>query len=89
MKKIKIEDITPDLILELQKQAQELRLVELTRSSLIERSIRRQSLIQELGEAEINCKIRAIRAYDLGISKKELAEIFNVTTREITKWIGR
>jgi transposase len=32
--------------------------------------------------------MRAMRAYSLGFSKKEIAEIFGMTTRQVTKWIG-
>ena len=89
MKKIKIEDITPDLILELERQAEDLHIVELTVESLKAISQTRQGLIDQLNLVEAQCKIRCIRAFSLGFSKKDLAEIFNVTTREITKWIGK
>jgi len=88
LKKIKIEDITPDLILELEQQAEETQLRNLTRKALSDLVNKRERLTDDLQKVELQCKIRAIRAHNLGFSKKELSEIFNVTAREITKWIG-
>lgn len=87
--KIKIEDITPDLILDLEQQAEETQLKNLTMKALSDLSDKRESFIEALQKTELECKIRAMRAHNLGFSKKELSEIFNVTTREITKWIGK
>jgi DNA-binding transcriptional regulator YiaG len=87
--KIKIEDITPDLILELQQEAEEAQLKNLTRKALSDLVDKREKLADELEKVELQCKIRAMRAHGLGFSKKELSEIFNVTTRAITKWIGK
>lgn len=89
MKPIKIEDITPELLVDLEQRAASIRLEQLTLSQLDELSKQREVAISTLDELELECKMRCIRAINLGISKAELARIFNVTPNTIKKWVGQ
>lgn len=88
MKPVKIEDITPELLVELEKRAASVRIEQLTLARLNELSEQRQVAIATLNDLELECQMRCMRAHSLGISKAELARIFNVTPNTIKKWIG-
>lgn len=88
MKPLKLKDITPDKILELEKHAENVRLHDLTFAQLQELSQRRKIAEATLSETEMECKLRAMRAHSIGFSKAELSKIFDVPSRTITKWIG-
>lgn len=85
---IKLEDITPDKILEIEEYAQQVRIEQLTLAQLRELSDKRQELLQQLAETDIDCQLRCMRAHTLGFSKSDLAKIFNVPASVIKKWIG-
>lgn len=89
MKPVKIEDITPELLVELEQRAASVRIEQLTLAKLNELSEQRQVALATLSDLELECKMRCLRAFSLGISKAELARIFNVTPNTIKKWIGQ
>lgn len=89
MKPIKIEDITPELLVELEQRAAAIRIEEITLARLKELSFEREVAIAALNDLELDCKMRCIRAHHLGISKAELSRIFNVKPDTIKKWIGQ
>lgn len=88
VKPLKLEEITVDKLIEIEKHAEEVRLEQLTLKQLNKLSKERDRLLKELSRVEMDCQLRAMRAHTLGFSKKELAEIFNVKTNQITKWVG-
>jgi DNA-binding transcriptional regulator YiaG len=88
MKPIKIEDITPEKLIEIEEAAENLRIHDMTMQSLQEISKLREEALSYYYDIELQCKIRAFRAINLGFSKAEIARTFNVTTNTITKWIG-
>lgn len=88
MKPLKLEEITPDKILELEKHAENVRLQDLTLSQLQNLSEKRKVAEVTLNKTETECKLRAMRAHSIGFSKAELARIFDVPNKTITKWIG-
>jgi hypothetical protein len=88
IKPIKLEDITPDKLREIDAKMEDVRLLDITRSALQELARKRNDAIQRLGELDAELHMRVMRAYSLGIDKKELADIFNMTTRQITKLVG-
>jgi DNA-binding transcriptional regulator YiaG len=49
---------------------------------------KQQEAASYLNTLNTEVQMRILRAHSLGVDKKELAKIFNVTTRQITKWIG-
>jgi len=89
MKPIKLEEITPEKLIEIEQYAQEVRLEQLTLAQLKEISEQREVAIATLSQIEMDCKMRAMRARSLGFSKAELARIFNVNNNTITKWVGK
>jgi DNA-binding transcriptional regulator YiaG len=88
MKPIKIKDITPEKLIEIEEAAENLRIHDMTMQSLQKISKLREEALSYYYDIELQCKIRAFRAIDLGFSKAEIARTFNVTTNTITKWIG-
>ncbi len=86
--KVKIEDITPEKLEQIDKQLQDLRLTDLTLNALKKISKKRKDAFEHLASVEAECHFRVLRAYSLGFSKRDLADIFNVTTRQIGKWVG-
>jgi DNA-directed RNA polymerase specialized sigma24 family protein len=88
MKPIKIEDITTEKLIEIDDQREADRLLDLTTSALKELAEKQQEAASYLNTLNTEVQMRILRAHSLGVDKKELAKIFNVTTRQITKWIG-
>lgn len=88
MKPITLDEITPDKLIEIENYAQEVRLRDVTLAKLNELVQEREVAIAALRDIETECQLRALRAYNLGFSKAELSRIFNVTTNQITKWVG-
>ena len=86
--KVKLEDITPDLLIKIDQEKAEEKISDLTLASLRELAAQREEAIVYLEVVEAECQMRAMRAYDLGFKKKDIAEIFNLTTSQINKWIG-
>jgi len=87
MKPLKLEEITPEKLVEIDARAENVRLQQLTLAQLTELSKERSTAELALQELEWDCKIRAMRAYSLGFSKAELARIFNVPANKIKKWV--
>ena len=86
--KIKIEDITTEKLVEIDNKRKADRLLDLTTSALKELAEKQQEAASYLNTLNTEIQMRILRAHGLGVDKKELAKIFNVTTRQITKWIG-
>lgn len=89
MQPLKLEEITPEKLIEIDQHAENVRLTDLTLSELGDLSQKRQSAMSALEDIELACKVRVLKAYGLGFSIKELAKIFNVTPNTIKKWIGQ
>lgn len=88
MESLKMEEITPEKLMEIDAKSANARLQDLTLAQLKELSEQRISAKINLERLELECSLRAMRAHSLGFSKKNLATIFNVTSNTITKWIG-
>jgi phage terminase Nu1 subunit (DNA packaging protein) len=86
--KIKIEDITTEKLVEIDNERKADRLLDLTTSELKELAKKQQEAASYLNTLNTEIQMRILRAHSLGVDKKELAKIFNVATRQITKWIG-
>lgn len=86
--KIRLEDITPDLLQELEAKAEELRLKDMTLRSLNDLAQERAKLVAELDQVTTECQVRVLRAINLGFTKNELSKVFGVTVRQINKWVG-
>jgi DNA-directed RNA polymerase specialized sigma24 family protein len=85
---VTLGEITPEKLEEIGERLQDLKLVEVTTSSLKRVAEERKFAEQRFNEINTDAQIRAIRAYNLGFSKKEIADIFDMTTRQVTSWLG-
>jgi len=85
---VKMEEISPEKLAKIDQEMMDLRIHDLTLSSLHKLSKDRKEAVDKLSNLELQCKVRAMKAHSIGFSKRELAEIFNVTTNTITKWVG-
>jgi DNA-binding transcriptional regulator YiaG len=88
MKPLKLEEITTEKLIEIEQEVQNVRMHDLTMRQLEELSDQKQIAEMALSDIERECKIRCMRAHQLGFTKAELARIFKVTSNTITKWIG-
>ena len=88
VKPMKLQDITPDALNDIDIKRDNVRLGELTLSSLQEVAKERKEALQLFNGIELECQVRAMRASSLGFSKAELADALGVDVRQITKWIG-
>lgn len=88
MKINSFDEITPERLVEIDLEVENIRIHDLTLDSLQKHSQERLHALAQYENIELQCKIRALAAHNLGFSKAELARIFNVTTNEINKWIG-
>jgi len=85
---VSLEEITPEKLEEISKHLEDVKLMDLTLASLKKVAREREEAARVFNEINMDSQIRAMRAYSLGFSKKEIAEIFGMTTRQVTKWIG-
>lgn len=84
--KVKLDEITPDKIIEIETYLLNERLVDLTRNNLIELGQYRKMIREHAENLEATCKMRAIRASNAGLSIKEIADILGFSTATIKKW---
>lgn len=80
------DEITPEFLAEKERQWEEVRLKELTMANLNKVGEEFHSLKRKAELAEQECRIRAMRAINLGYNKKDLADAMGVDSRTITKW---
>ena len=85
---VTLGEITPEKLEEISEKLQDMRLVEVTLENLQKVARERQLAEQRFNEINTDAQMRAIRAYNLGFSKKEIADLFGMTTRQVTKWLG-
>ena len=88
MKPLKLEEITPEKLIEIDRELEDIKIGDLTLASLKDLARSREEAINHLNSIENNCKFRAMKATQLGFTKIELSKIFNVTPNTIKKWIG-
>ena len=88
IKAVTLEEITPEKLEEISEQLQNIRLMDLTLASLQKVALERDEAAQAFNEINLDAQMRAMRAYNLGFTKKEIADIFGMTTRQVAKWIG-
>jgi hypothetical protein len=85
---VTLDEITPEKLQEISEKMQDVRLMDLTLKSLQKVAFERDEAAQKFNEINLDAQLRAMRAYSLGFAKKEIAEIFGMTTRQVSKWIG-
>jgi DNA-binding transcriptional regulator YiaG len=85
---VTLGEITPEKLEEISEKLQDMKLVEVTMTNLQKVAEERKLAEQRFNEINTDAQIRAIRAHNLGFSTKEIADIFGMTTRQVTKWLG-
>lgn len=81
------DQITPEFLAEKERHWEEIRLKELTLNSLNKVGVRYAKAKREYQIIENECRMRAMRAINLGYDKKELAEALDVSVQTINRWI--
>lgn len=85
---MKLEDITPESLGEIESRWQEDRISNLVRSSMIELGADLREARQIAADFEIRAKMRAIKLHhQYGFTKKEIAELLGLQVKEINKWL--
>jgi DNA-binding transcriptional regulator YiaG len=85
--KVTLDEITPEKILEIEEYLLNERLADLTRNNLIELGNYRRMIKAHSENVEGSCKLRAIRASNVGLSIKEIADTLGYSTTTIKKWV--
>ena len=84
---IAVEHITREVLDELEDQWEQVRLKNLVRDEVVALGRRyAQARVQE-ERLEGQCMMRARKLYMLGFSKREIGELFDVTTSRVNKWL--
>jgi DNA-binding transcriptional regulator YiaG len=84
---IQIGDITPELLAQIADQEEEERLYTLTVHQTRLLSIEWSAAVAVASDLEIRCHLRAQRLENFGVSRPEIARMFGVPTRTITRWL--
>ena len=85
--KLQVDEITRDTLDQLEEQWEQTRLKNLVRDEVVALGRQfRQAQIQE-ERLEGQCMMRARKLYMLGFSKREIGELFDVTTSRVNKWV--
>ena len=84
---LKLDEITPGNLIMVAADREEMKLRNLVRSEAM-------ALGDEFGASKLyaeqllaKCQWRAIRMHNHGYTRDELAQIFNVATKEMSKWL--
>ena len=82
-----LHEITPDLVRELsdELEAQEIR--SLVAAEVRDLSDRYKAAMIETAELLARCQVRAIKLENLGVSRSEVARMFDVDVRTVAKWV--
>jgi len=84
--KLQVDDITREVLDELEEAWEQTRLKNLVRDEVVALGRQfRQAQIQE-ERLEGQCMMRARKLYLLGFDRREIAELFEVTRTRVTKW---
>lgn len=88
MKPIQIEEINPDKLDEIAWQWEEQHIENLLRQNVMNLGDEYRRSREYASEIETKCRIRAMRLYyQFKFSKKEIAELFGVEVRVVTRWL--
>mgnify|MGYP001321497131 CR=1 FL=1 len=88
MEPIRVEDITVETLDRVAEQWEEDRIISLVRDSVMQLGRDLRHARQYKNELEARSKIRAMKLYyQYDMPKKEIAWLFGVEVREVTKWL--
>ena len=82
-----MHEITPDLVRELSDQLEAVEIRSLVAAEVRDLSDRYKSAMIETAELLARCQVRAIKLENLGVSRSEVARMFDVSVRTVAKWV--
>ena len=85
--KVELQQVTPELIRELSDQNDEQRLYVLTIEETRALTHELNYAIMKASQLQARCQMRAKRLEHLGVSRTEIAEMFDVPVRTVAKWL--
>jgi len=87
MMKVELQQVTPALIRELSDQNDEQRLYVLTLEETRALTHELNYAIMKASQLQARCQMRAKRLEHLGVSRTEIADMFDVPVRTVAKWL--
>jgi len=87
MMKVELQQVTPELIRELSDQNDEQRLYVLTIEETRALTHELNYAIMKASQLQARCQMRAKRLEHLGVSRTEIADMFDVPVRTVAKWL--
>ena len=85
--KVELKELTPELIRELSDQNDEQRLYVLTMEETRALTNELNYAIMVASQLQARCQMRAKRLEHLGMSRTEIADMFDVNVRTVAKWL--
>jgi DNA-binding transcriptional regulator YiaG len=85
--KVELQEVTPELIRELSDQNDEQRLYVLTMEETRALTNELNYAIMVASQLQARCQMRAKRLEHLGMSRTEIADMFDVPVRTVAKWL--
>ena len=82
-----LHEITPDLVRELSEELEQDELRSLVAAEVRELSEQYKFSKVETMELLARCQVRAIKLENLGVSRSEVARMFDVSIRTVAKWV--
>ena len=84
---VKLHEITPELVRELSDKLEQDEIRSLIAAEVRSLSDQWKSAEIETMELLARCQVRAIKLTNLGVPKSEVARMFDVSVRTVSKWI--
>ena len=84
---VELHEITPDLVRELSEELEQDELRSLVAAEVRELSEQYKFSTIETIELLARCQVRAIKLENLGVSRSEVARMFDVSVRTVAKWV--
>jgi len=85
--KVELKELTPELIRELSDQNDEQRLYVLTMEETRALTHELEYAIMQASQLQARCQMRAKRLEHLGMSRTDIADMFDVPVRTVAKWL--
>ena len=84
---VELHEITPDLVRELSEELEQDEIRSLVAAEVRELSEQYKSSTIETMELLARCQVRAIKLENLGVSRSEVARMFDVSVGTVAKWV--
>ena len=84
---VELHEITPDLVRELSDELEAEEIRSLVAAEVRELSDRHKLATLHTAELLARCQVRAIKLENLGVSRSEVARMFDVDVRTVAKWV--